>query len=205
MVSKQVFSDCDHRVYQMLWRWAQRRHPKKRSRWVQVKYFTQRGSRHWVFTDGQRDLFQMAAVPIIRHIKVQGRRSPFRPADAAYYVRRRQQLLMRRWSGLQQRIVAKTEGRCGLCARPILEDPVQHQGRSESGVRFHLMIPPSLGGQATLANMFVTHRWCQQQYFRRFGHHHLPDNPTRFLQQGEALVEGRVVPASQSSPAHHSG
>jgi len=158
-----------------------------------------------VFTDGQQDLFQLAAVLIIRHIKVHGRRSPFRPADAAYYVRRRQQWLRRQWTGFQQRIVAKTAGQCGLCARPILEDPVHHQGPSVSGIRFHLMIPPSLGGQATLANVFVTHRWCQQQYVRRFGPHHLPDNPTRFLTQDEVLQDGRVVPARQSSPAHHTG
>ena len=205
VVSKQVFSYCDYRLYQMLWQWARRRHPQKSKRWVQAKYFTQRGSRHWVFTDGQRDVFHLAAVPILRHIKVQGRRSPFRPADAAYYVRRRQQLLRRQWTGFQQRIVAKTAGQCGLCARPILEDPVHHQGPSVSGIRFHQMIPPSLGGQATLANVFVTHRWCQQQYVRRFGPHHLPDNPTRFLTQDEVLQDGRVVPARQSSPAHHTG
>jgi hypothetical protein len=32
------------------------------------------------------------------------------------------------------------------------------------GIRFHQMIPATLGGQATLANVFVTHRWCQLQY-----------------------------------------
>ena len=94
----------------------------------------------------------------------------------------------------------KTSERLQPCARPIFQAPVHHQGPSVSSIRFPQMIPPGLRGQATLANVFVTHRWCQQQYVRRFGPHHLPDNPTRFLTQ-----DGRVVPARQSSPAHHTG
>lgn len=32
-VSKKVFAYCDHRINQMLWRWAKRRHPKKSAWW----------------------------------------------------------------------------------------------------------------------------------------------------------------------------
>ncbi len=99
----------------------------------------------------------------------------------------------------------KTSERLQPCARPIFQAPVHHQGPSVSSIRFPQMIPPGLRGQATLANVFVTHRWCQQQYVRRFGPHHLPDNPTRFLTQDEVLQNGRVVPTRQSSPAHHTG
>ena len=204
VVSKQVFAYCDSRLYQMLWRWAKRRHHAKGAHWVKAKYFTQRGQRRWVFTDGRHDLFQMAAVPIIRHVKVQGRRSPYRAADVAYFERRRQQLLTKRWTGLQQRVAAKTDGRCALCGRPIVEDPRSHgQSDRESGIQFHQMIPSSLGGSATLANLFVTHRWCQQQYYRRYGHHHLPNDPSRFLTPGEAIRDGRVVRQGESSTTHH--
>ena len=204
VVSTQVFAYCDYRLYQMRWHWAKRRHRAKRAHWVKAKYFTQRDQRRWVFTDGRQDLFPMAAVPIIRHVKVQGRRSPHRAADVAYFVRRRQQLLATRWTGLQQRVAAKTDGRCALCSRPITEDPRSHgQSDRESGIRFHPMIPSSLRGQATLANLCVTHRWCQQQYYRRYGHHHLPDDPSRFLAPDEAIREGRVVRQEESSATHH--
>ncbi|POB11047.1 group II intron reverse transcriptase/maturase [Sulfobacillus sp. hq2] len=202
VVSKQTFAYCDHRLYQMLWRWAKRRHPRKNAHWIKQKYFTQRGQRQWVFTSGLQDLFRMADVRIIRHVKVQGRRSPYRPTDAAYFERRRHQLLAKRWTVFQQRVAAKTQGRCALCTRPIAEPANPGQSNRESGIRFHLMIPATLGGQATLANMFVTHRWCQQQYHRRYGHHHMPGDPARFLTSGETILDGHVVRA-ESSPTHH--
>ena len=64
------------------------------------------------------------------------------------------------------------------------------------------MIPPSLGGQATLANMFVTHHWCQQQYYR-IGRQYLPPDPSRFLAPGEAFREGRAVHTGESLATHH--
>ena len=101
-------------------------------------------------------------MPIRRHVKVQGRRSPYWAADVAYFERRRKQLLTTRWTGWQQRVAAKTNGRCVLCARPIAEEPAHHgQSDRESDIRFHRMIPSTLGGQATLANLFITH--CQGQ------------------------------------------
>ncbi len=128
VVSKQVFTYCDYRLYQMLWRWAKRRHPTKSAHWVKAKYFAQRGRRHWVFTDGQHDLFQLAAVPIIRHVKVQGRRSPYRAADAPYFEHRRTQLLITRWTALQQRVAAKV-------AAPYVPAPSRNPGLASRTTR----------------------------------------------------------------------
>ncbi len=97
VVSKQTCAYCDHRLYQMLWRWAKRRHPRKTAHWIKQQYFTQRGQRQWVFTSGPQDLFRMADVRIIRQVKGPGRCSPYRPPDAAYFERRRHQLLTKPW------------------------------------------------------------------------------------------------------------
>jgi hypothetical protein len=79
---------------QMLWRWAKRRHPNKRATWIKAKYFVQRGNRGWVFSDGKQDLLHMSDFPIIRHIKVQGNRSPYRAKDKDYFDKRRKRLLI---------------------------------------------------------------------------------------------------------------
>ena len=48
--SKRTFSYVDHRIFQMVWRWCRRRHPKKSRKWIKEKYFPPDGHRHWVFT-----------------------------------------------------------------------------------------------------------------------------------------------------------
>lgn len=84
-VSKEAFRYIHHRVWQYLWRWAKRRHPKKSAAWVKKAYFHNRGERNWVFgcyTKNRRgdskfiELFNVPSTPIIRHIKVKGNASP---------------------------------------------------------------------------------------------------------------------------------
>ena len=48
--SKSTFSHVDHRIFQKVWRWCRRRHPKKSGKWIKEKYFLRDGNRHWVFT-----------------------------------------------------------------------------------------------------------------------------------------------------------
>ena len=49
--SKQTFSRVDHAIFQALWRWAKRRHPKKSRRWIKDRSTSRsRRGRHWVFT-----------------------------------------------------------------------------------------------------------------------------------------------------------
>ena len=55
--SARTFQYADHRVWQMLWAWARRRHPTKSKRWVKARYFRPTRSRVWNFADavGARD------------------------------------------------------------------------------------------------------------------------------------------------------
>ncbi|KYN24611.1 hypothetical protein AUQ44_01490 [Vibrio cidicii] len=41
-VAKQTFNYVHSRLFQMLWRWAVRRHPTKGKRWIALKYFINR-------------------------------------------------------------------------------------------------------------------------------------------------------------------
>jgi len=184
-VSKKTFTYCDYRIHQMLWRWATRRHPMKNAKWIKAKYFARRGDRDWVFTDGHQDICHLSKVLIIRHIKIQGSRSPYRTNDKDYFDRRRKQLLRKRLDGFQKRVVRKTDGRCGLCGRFISEEHLRKwQQNGENNIVFHPMIPLRLGGRKTVENVFVTHRWCLEQLYRKYGHDTMPDNPERFLSAG---------------------
>src|SRR5215470_10999292 len=77
--SKRSFRYVDYRIFQMVWRWCRRRHPKKGRKWIKTKYFRREGHRHWVFTGLLRDhngkgwpiqLMSAAGVKIIRYVKI---------------------------------------------------------------------------------------------------------------------------------------
>ncbi len=193
-VSKRAFAYCDHRINQMLWRWAKRRHPKKSAQWIYQRYFPRQGSRNWAFSDGGYTLATMADVRIIRHIKIQGRRSPHRPSDQEYFEARQEQLLLKRLNGFQKKVVRKTDGKCAVCGCNISAEHFRRwQNNGDDAILFARMIPERLGGHSTIENVCVTHRWCYEKYRAAFGYDVLPDNPERFLSNQEKIVNGRVV------------
>src|SRR4051812_3341386 len=53
--SKSTFGRVDHRIFQMVWRWCRRRHPKKSGKWIRRRCFPRDEHRHWVFTGALRD------------------------------------------------------------------------------------------------------------------------------------------------------
>ena len=79
--SKKTFSYINHRVWWYLWRWAKRRHPNKRKKWVKNKYFRTSFRKDGKKKDWQffyegidrkgrgktHDLFDIKSMPIIRH------------------------------------------------------------------------------------------------------------------------------------------
>lgn len=98
IVAKATFSLIDSHIWQLLWRWALRRHPTKGARWVRRRYFRSDGQRSWDFATeavradgsiGSLRLFRATTVAITRHVKVRGPANPFDPAWTPYFARRR--------------------------------------------------------------------------------------------------------------------
>jgi RNA-directed DNA polymerase len=97
VASKQPFTKVDSAIFQALWRWAKRRHPKKPLRWIKDTYFHHVGGRNWVFRgkrlgkDGQPitvRLFYASQVAIQRHVKIKGEANPYDPAWEIYFEHR---------------------------------------------------------------------------------------------------------------------
>lgn len=85
VVSKDVFRKMDMHIYQKLWSWAKRRHPNKGRRWIAHRYWLLGAGRGWIFgMDGKITLHKLGEIPIRRHVKVVGDRSPF-DGDAIYW------------------------------------------------------------------------------------------------------------------------
>jgi RNA-directed DNA polymerase len=88
VVSKDTFNAVDCAIYQLVRRWAKRRHPTKSNEWVRKKYFTTVEGNNWVFyaegDDQKTYLAQTSHVPIKRHVKVKGEANPYDPAWESY-------------------------------------------------------------------------------------------------------------------------
>lgn len=47
--AKKSYSTIDHRTWEMLWRWAKRRHPNKSKGWIVSRYWKTHKGRKWTF------------------------------------------------------------------------------------------------------------------------------------------------------------
>jgi RNA-directed DNA polymerase len=92
-VSSKAFSKIDNDVWECLWRWAKRSHPKKNAKWIVRRYYTSKGSRKWIFHDihSHREylIFLLSQVKIVRHVKVRQNANPFDPVWWQYFEQRR--------------------------------------------------------------------------------------------------------------------
>jgi hypothetical protein len=154
-VSKEVFNYVDHRVWQYLWRWAKRRHPRKSTKWIKDKYFHQIGIGKWVFAHKSKDrrdnpfwlkLYGVASTPIVRHIKVKGKASPDNPDLREYWVNRNKRMGKIRWSkGSKYYIIAQDQDwTCPICGEPLLNG---------ENLEIHHIVPVKDGGRDDTHNL----------------------------------------------------
>ena len=99
VVSAEVFSNLDNRMWDMLWRWAKRRHPDKPKKWIINKYWHSDGSRNWVFSTERNRLKLFSDTKIVRHISLKLAKNPY--LDSVYFKQRK----------LRQKAL-KMSGRC---------------------------------------------------------------------------------------------
>jgi len=133
-VAKRVFDRLDSQVYYKLSRWAYYRHKHKTGGWRYDRYWKRSGTRD-EFTDGTSTLTRYADMPITRHVKVRGDKSPF-DGDWVYWGARlgRDPTKPKRVI----RLLKQQHGRCGRCglrftAEDVLE--VHHQDGNHNNHR----------------------------------------------------------------------
>jgi RNA-directed DNA polymerase len=163
--SKQTFAYFQHRLVMMLWRWAQRRHPQKGSKWVKRKYFgTLRGDR-WRFFASTKDrqgnekklyLTNISEVEIRRHIKVKGKASPDDPTLSDYWKNRQTRQGREHWAkGSKHYLVARAQQwKCPGCGEYLLNGQTLH---------LHHQRALSEGGGEEIENLVHLHRSCHEQ------------------------------------------
>lgn len=147
--SHETFEQMDEQLRQQLRSWIRLRHPNKTLKWGYQKYWRcEEGQRHFKPRARGKRLSFHTETPIQRHVKVQGRRSPY-DGDEVYWGRRRAH-----HPGVSRRVarlLKRQDGRCAYCgysfkAGDVLE--VDH------------LIPRKQEGRDDSTNWQLLHRYC---------------------------------------------
>jgi len=123
--SSKSFQALDHHLWQHLYKWALRRHPRKPRKWVAGRYFgpfNPARRNNWVFGDRQSGayLHYYAWTKIVRHAPVAGTNSPDDPALKQYWADRRRKRKPPQVAESWQRDLRLQHGLCPLCREPLL-------------------------------------------------------------------------------------
>lgn len=167
IVSSKIFSSIDKFIWEQLWQWSKRRHPKKSSTWVKNKYFHTHGSRNWVFSaeisktglnkpDKWLRLVNLTSISIQRHIKIKGDANPFDPTWEDYFDKRLMSLMKKSLRGKAKltSIWKNQDGNCPICKLKIAQDEewdIHHKIRKVDG------------GSDNVTNLVMLHLNCHRQ------------------------------------------
>jgi len=179
--SSNIFNAMDHAIFQKLWWWARRRHPRKSATWVKRKYFTTQGARNWVFTgeikeeDGSTKLVHLRRaidVKIQRHTLIRGAANPFDPAWETYFEKRLDVKMERNLTGKRHLLSLWKEqnGLCLLCNQRITKITGWHS---------HHLIWRSKGGTEHAENRVLLHPTCHMQLHSQGLHVEKPRPPNQ--------------------------
>lgn len=86
VTANDTFQRLDSIVWNMLWKWAKRRHPKKGHKWIARRYWHTEASRKWVFKTEMTKIVSFADTNIRRHIMVKLDKNPY--LDRDYFLER---------------------------------------------------------------------------------------------------------------------
>lgn len=86
VASKATFKRMDSILWNILWRWAKRRHPQKGHQWIANRYWHTEGTRNWVFKSEIKKLALFADTKIRRHPTVKLKMNPY--LDKDYFLNR---------------------------------------------------------------------------------------------------------------------
>lgn len=153
VVASETFSYIDFVLFNLLYRWAKRRHPKKGKWFITTKYWHRYENRSWVFSEENTRLIRVDNIPIVRHTKVRMEANPY--IDIEYFKERKFQRGVKRLSGKFKEIWRNQKGCCYHCG---LEMDIA----DERDIFFKK--PISQGGNEMISNMAYVHSSCNSVY-----------------------------------------
>lgn len=163
-VARDVFEKMDHEIFQILWKWALRRHRTKGKIWVKEKYWHRITNDKWVFYDDKEPLsranqrlMKLANSKIIRHTKVIFSKNPY--IDKDYFEERKFILGAKNLTGIFKKVWISQKGECPLCGEVM--EIADGDDRN-----IHHIVPKAWGGSDKPSNLIYMHEECHKIYHR---------------------------------------
>ena len=161
-VSKETYSDMDNYLWEILWQWANRRHPNKSGEWIARKYWTPTKEVKWNFIGKTKhkeeiELTRHAKTEIVRHVKVKGTASPF-DGNLVYWSQR-----LPKSPDVSTRVInllKRQHGKCEMCGLTFKD--------SDQWEVDHIM-PTMRGGKNWYSNLQLLHDYCHDSKSARDG------------------------------------
>jgi RNA-directed DNA polymerase len=131
-VASDTFRKADYLIFEKLWQWARRRHPKKGEKWIRDRYFTRIKNRNWCFVanfkKGAKDdrivLKRLYDTKITRYVKVKAESNPFDPEWDEYFKKRKEYKMLKSLNDKKTLLYLwkRQKGICPLCGEAINMD-----------------------------------------------------------------------------------
>ena len=138
---KQTFSMVDNQIWQCLWRWARRRHPKKGGKWIYNRYFHLVEQSVWTFavpryspeSTSEYDYILLERASnreIKRFVKIKSEANPFAPEWQMYFEERETDKMRDTLNGRIKllNIFQRQKGLCAACGKRMT---------AETGCKIH--------------------------------------------------------------------
>lgn len=149
VVSKVVYSKCDHLTYQKLLAWAKCKCVGSNAKEYTNKYWRTIGNNNWAFATHEGiKLIKHSETPIMRHTKVQDSRSPY-DGDLVYWSSR-----IGKHPEVPTRVATllkRQKGKCAYCGLMFKHGEVMEVDH---------ITPRSQGGKNEYKNFQLLHRHC---------------------------------------------
>lgn len=147
--SQEVFQSIGHYIYQLWWKWAQKKHPKRNKNWIYKRYIFKTKKRSWRI--GESEDILLFDVTQAKQIETKSLRNNVNPySDENYYVER---TVIRNSEKFRAAIYRKHNFKCFVCEQALY-------GPEE--VHLHHVIPRKDGGEYTLVNIVPVHATCHE-------------------------------------------
>ena len=165
VVSQAIFIKVDTAIFQTLWSWATRRHPKQSGRWLAQHYCQTRHGRPWTCVGTRvghqgppqaRTLWRAGDVPSQRQVTIQGVANSYEPPWEGYFEARVGVQMTHNLKGRRQLLSLWTHQE-GL-------GPVCHQKSTRlTGWHNPHVVGRTHGGRETADNRVLLHPTCHRQ------------------------------------------
>lgn len=165
-VAKETFSAMDNYIWQRVYHYLRRSHPKKSWKWIKKQYFkpdkTGQSKNQWILTDPDtgNQLKKMSWTPIMRHAQIKYNYSPFNVELKDYFERRDRKEFDLNNVAYRQKLAKKQKYVCPLCGMSITN--------FEEGLETHHKQPKVQGGSNDYKNLQLVHISCHIEYHREY-------------------------------------